>query len=236
MIIVFDKKRIKILFPFLIIIGIFCITMKTNQEIEEVAAMPAVNKTIILDAGHGLPDEGAVGNDGTSEEKINLDIVMKVQELLEISGVNVVLTRSDENGIYSTDKESIKNKKVSDMKNRVEIGNNSNADIFVSIHLNKFQDEKYKGYQTFYNEKDEKSKELAQIIQKNLKDCIKDENKREALSISNKYIMEKVKIPTTIVECGFLSNNEELKNLKNEEYQQKIAWGIYLGIMEFFEK
>lgn len=233
MIIIFKKKKILLL----IILGliIFIGYKKVNAETEEVSALPITNKTIILDAGHGLPDEGAVAKDGTSEEKINLEIVLKLQEILELSGVKVVLTRSDEQGIYNTDKESIKNKKISDMKNRVEIGNNSNANIFVSIHLNKFSEEKYSGYQTFYNSKDEKSKMLAMIIQKNLKDCLKDENEREALSISNKYIMDNVKIPTVIVECGFLSNREELENLKKEEYQQKIAWGIYSGILEYFE-
>ena len=142
----------------------------------------------------------------------------------------------NENGIYDTEEESIRNKKVSDMKNRVKIGNTSNADIFVSIHLNKFENEKYKGYQTFYNKKNEKSERLAKLIQENLKQTMKDKNKRESLSIKNKYLMDNLKIPAVIIECGFLSNKEDLENLKQEEYQKKIAWGIYLGIMEFFEE
>ena len=122
------------------------------------------------------------------------------------------------------------------MKNRVKIGNTSNADIFVSIHLNKFENEKYKGYKTFYNKKNEKSERLAKLIQENLKQTMKDKNKRESLSIKNKYLMDNLKIPAVIIECGFLSNKEDLENLIQEEYQKKIAWGIYLGIMEFFEE
>ena len=233
MIIIIKKK--KILFVIILLCVCFFGVKRINKT-EEVSAIILENKTIILDAGHGFPDEGAVAKDGTSEEKINLEIVLKLQELLKLSGVDVILTREDENGIYDTEEESIRNKKVSDMKNRVKIGNTSNADIFVSIHLNKFENEKYKGYQTFYNKKNEKSERLAKLIQENLKQTMKDKNKRESLSIKNKYLMDNLKIPAVIIECGFLSNKEDLENLKQEEYQKKIAWGIYLGIMEFFEE
>ena len=233
MIIIIKKK--KILFVIILLCVCFFGVKRINKT-EEVSAIILENKTIILDAGHGFPDEGAVAKDGTSEEKINLEIVLKLQELLKLSGVDVILTRVDENGIYDTEEESIRNKKVSDMKNRVNIGNTSNADIFVSIHLNKFENEKYKGYQTFYNKKNEKSERLAKLIQENLKQTMKDKNKRESLSIKNKYLMDNLKIPAVIIECGFLSNKEDLENLKQEEYQKKIAWGIYLGIMEFFEE
>lgn len=233
MIIIIKKK--KILFVIILLCVCFFGVKRINKT-EEVSAIILENKTIILDAGHGFPDEGAVAKDGTSEEKINLEIVLKLQELLKLSGVDVILTRVDENGIYDTEEESIRNKKVSDMKNRVKIGNTSNADIFVSIHLNKFENEKYKGYQTFYNKKNEKSERLAKLIQENLKQTMKDKNKRESLSIKNKYLMDNLKIPAVIIECGFLSNKEDLENLKQEEYQKKIAWGIYLGIMEFFEE
>ena len=117
----------------------------------------------------GLPDEGAVGFDGTTEQAINLSISLKLQKILEQSGAKVILTRSDENGIYSLDSKSIRNKKVSDIKNRVEIGNNSNADLFISIHLNKYPpSEIYRGWQTFYQKDNNNSKELASLIQNNL--------------------------------------------------------------------
>lgn len=146
----------------------------------------------------------------------------------------MILTRSDENGIYSENSNSIRDKKVSDMKNRVEIGNNSDADIFVSIHLNKISQTQYWGWQTFFRKNDEYSKKLAFSIQNGLNDVMQKENKREPLKIENKYIVDNVKVPITIVECGFLSNIEEANLLNTEEYQSKLAWGIYLGIINYF--
>ena len=177
---------------------------------------------------------GAVAKDGTTEADINLKIALKVQTLLEQAGSNVILTRSDENGIYDLDKTTLRQKKVSDIKNRVKIGNESEADIFVSIHLNKIPQEQYWGWQTFFKTGNENSKKLAEAIQNSLNETIQKENKREALKIDNIYIIKNVEIPTSIVECGFLSNQEELELLKTEEYQDKLAWGIYVGIMDYF--
>lgn len=153
---------------------------------------------------------------------------------MEQSGSTVILTRSDENGIYDLEASSLRNKKVSDIKNRVKIGNSSSADIFVSIHLNKIEQSRYYGWQTFFKEGNEQSKGLAQSIQSALNTSIQKENKRESLKITGKYIIDNVEIPTTIVECGFLSNPEEERQLQNDEYQNKLAWGIYTGIMDYF--
>ena len=159
---------------------------------------------------------------------------MHLQKLLEQSGCNVILTRSDENGIYDLDENSIKNKKISDLKNRVQLANTENADCFISIHLNKIPQSQYNGWQTFYQENNEKSKELAFDIQNNLNYSIQKENKREILALTGKYIMDNVKVPTVTVECGFLSNPEEESQLLTDEYQDKLAWGIYNGIMDYF--
>ena len=97
---------------------------------------PATSKVVVLDAGHGVPDYGTQSASGTTEQELNLAITLKLQQLLEQSGTKVILTRSDDNGIYEIDKDSIRSKKISDMKNRVYIGNNSDADIYVSIHMN----------------------------------------------------------------------------------------------------
>ena len=174
------------------------------------------------------------GTNGISESEINLKIAKKVKELLSKNGCNVILTRTDENGLYSDEDITIRQKKVSDMKKRVEIGNNSNADAFVSIHLNKISQSKYWGWQTFFKKNDKNSEKLAKLIQNGLNDAIQKNNKREALKIENKYIIENINIPTTIVECGFLSNPEEEALLATDDYQNKLAWGIYLGIMNYF--
>ena len=168
--------------------------------------------------------KGLYGFNGTTEEKINLDITLKIQKLIEQSGGKVVLTRSDENGIYSNDLKGIRNLKVSDTKNRVEIGNNSNADIFVSIHLNKFPpSQSYSGWQTFYQKTSDDSKILANSIQNNLNKNIEKENNRQIMPISNIYIMDHVEVQSVIVECGFLSNKNEREKLTNDKYLREYA-------------
>ena len=176
---------------------------------------------------------GATSNN-ISEADINLEITLKVQKLLEQAGSTVILTRSDKNGIYDIDKNTLREKKVSDIKNRTTIGNSSDADIFVSIHLNKIPQSEYWGWQTFFKKGNEQSKKLAQSLQSGLNQTIDKENKRESLKIENVYIIEHVEIPTAIVECGFLSNPGEKALLEQEEYQGKLAWGIYVGIMDYF--
>ena len=177
---------------------------------------------------------GAQSSNGTTEAQTNLKIALKVQNLLEQSGCTVILTRSDENAIYDIDSKTLKQKKISDIHNRVKIGNESSADIFVSIHLNKIPQQQYYGWQTFYKDGDENCKKLATSIQNSLNKAIQKENNRVPMKIENIYIVRKVEIPLSIVECGFLSNPEEEKLLLTDEYQDRLAWGIYTGIIEYF--
>lgn len=171
---------------------------------------------------------------GTTEAETNLKIALKLQNLLEQSGANVILTRSDENAIYDLDSKNLKQKKISDIHNRVKIGNESSADIFVSIHLNKIPQEQYWGWQCFYKNGNENSIKLAKSIQENLNEAIQKENKRVAMKLENVYIIKHVEIPISIVECGFLSNKEEEKQLLEDSYQDRLAWGIYNGIIDYF--
>ena len=205
-----------------------------NVETVQTVALPVNNKVIILDAGHGVPDEGAQSSTGTTEAESNLKIALKVQNLLEQSGATVILTRSDENAIYDIDSKTLKQKKISDIHNRVKIGNESSSDIFVSIHLNKIPQEQYWGWQTFYKEESPEGKKLATAIQNSLNEAIQKENTRVPMKIDNVYIIKHVEIPTTIVECGFLSNPEEEQLLLTDDYQNKLAWGINTGIMDYF--
>lgn len=231
--IIINKKRI-FLILLVLFVSVVSFSFKKSNDVVSVSSLPVTNKVIILDAGHGLPDSGASSSSGTTEESINLAITKKVQSLLESSGSVVLLTRSDENGIYDLDSSSIRNKKVSDIKNRVKIGNESSADIFVSIHLNKIPQQQYYGWQTFFKQGNEQSRKLAICIQGGLNNSIQKENKRESLKLTGKYIIDHVEIPISIVECGFLSNTEEEKQLQNDEYQNRLAWGIYIGIMDYF--
>jgi N-acetylmuramoyl-L-alanine amidase len=144
----------------------------TKNKTVATVALPVKNKVIVIDAGHGVPDEGAQSSNGTTEAESNLKIALKVQNLLEQSGATVILTRSDENAIYDLDSNTLKQKKISDIHNRVKIGNESSADIFVSIHLNKIPQQQYYGWQCFYKQNDEKSTVLAKSLQQNLNDSI----------------------------------------------------------------
>lgn len=207
-----------------------------DQEIQQTSSTPTSGKVIVIDAGHGVPDEGAQSSRGTTEAETNLKIALKLQNLLEQSGCTVVLTRSDENAIYDLDKNTLREKKISDIRNRVKIGNNSTADIFVSIHLNKIPQQQYWGWQCFYNSKNEKSINLAKSIQSNLNGSIQKENKRVAMKLDTVYIMKHVEIPISIVECGFLSNPEEEQQLLEDEYQDRLAWGIFNGIVDYFNE
>ena len=232
--IILKKKKIRIA-----ILSVFAIILAVamfNDKREDVptVSLPVSGKTIVIDAGHGKPDEGAQSSRGTTEAETNLKIALKLQNLLEQSGSSVVLTRSDENAIYDLDAKTLKEKKISDIHNRVKIGNESSADIFVSIHLNKIPQQQYNGWQTFYNVQNAEGKKLAVAIQDNLNKEIDKENNRVAKSIENVYIVKHVEIPMTIVECGFLSNPEEEKKLLEDEYQNRLAWGIYNGIVDYF--
>ena len=144
------------------------------------------------------------------------------------------MTRSDEKAIYSLDSKTLRQKKISDIRNRVKIGNENSADIYVSIHLNKIPQSEYFGWQCFYNTKNDNSKKLAKQIQENLNEAIQKENTRVPMKLDTVYIMKNVEIPISIVECGFLSNPEEEKQLLEDGYQNRLAWGIYNGILDYF--
>ena len=237
--IILNKKKIiySILCLFLIIWAfIYTLNFNKNNNYISTVSLPVSGKTVVLDAGHGKPDEGAESSKGTTEAETNLKIVLKLQNLLEQSGCTVLLTRSDENGIYDLDSKTLKQKKISDIRNRVKIGNESQADIFVSIHLNKIPQTQYDGWQTFYNKNSEQGRKLATLIQQNLNESIQKENKRVASKIENVYIINNVEIPTTIVECGFLSNQAEEEKLLEDNYQNRLAWGIYNGIIDYFNE
>ena len=209
---ILNRKRLSLIL-LIVLLGIFTFAYQDAKENLEKSVMatttPVSGKVVILDAGHGTPDEGAQTKNGTTEAETNLKITLKVQNLLEQSGCTVILTRSDENGIYNLDSKTLKQKKISDIKNRVKIGNESSADIFVSIHLNKIDQSQYYGWQCFFQKRSEQSQQLAKSIQKNLNEAIQKENKREAMKIEKIYIAHHLEIALSIVECVFLSNPED---------------------------
>ena len=234
MFLVFNKK---ILIIFLILISIFSISMISLMQSNIVETSGELKSyKIIVDAGHGQPDGGAVSENGVAEEALNLAIAIKLQEELESNGYDVLMTRMTKNNMADSDKQdTLKQMKSSDLSNRVKIANESNADFMISIHMNKYTSSNSWGWQTFYSKNYEHGKRLADLIQSSISNNIERENKRVALSIEGIKIVDKTNIPVVIVECGFLSNPEDLSFLQTEEYQDKIVQGIFEGVNKFYD-
>ncbi len=189
------------------------------------------DRIVVLDAGHGGSDPGKIGVNNALEKDINLSIVLKVKTLLEEKGITVILTREDENGLYQ---ESDTNKKRSDMQKRCQIIADSKCSIAVSIHQNSYHEEGVAGPQVFYYATSTQGQQLATIIQNELIEQLAPEKKRTAKPNDSYYLLKKAICPIVIVECGFLSNPEEEKQLLEEEYQNRLAWGIFNGITDYF--
>ena len=234
-----SKLTKKIIFGIisLVIVTVSVIEVKTASE-EVIKIMPITNKTIIVDAGHGGIDPGSMTDDQSVKEKdVNLKITKKVKELLEASGAMVILTRNDDTSLYTEQAgKTIRQKYNENLKNRKKIIQESSADMFISIHLNKFQESKYYGAQTFYPAGKEDDKQLATYIQGELKRVVDKTNNRKIKSTNDIYLIKDNEIPSTLIECGFLSNDKEAKLLNDEEYQDRIAWSIYVGIQKYFSE
>lgn len=183
----------------------------------------ANNISYIIDPGHGIPDGGAVGIDGTTEQELNLSIALKLANRLKEAGNSIILTRSDENSIFK-EGETIHEKKVSDIKQRIKIAGDYSHTPLISIHMNTFPDQSIQGIQVFYSSKDEQSMDLAQKMQKALNETFQPQKPRVIKPIPNNiYLFSHIENPSIIIECGFISNNSELKLLKDNRYQEKLA-------------
>lgn len=189
-----------------------------------------IKKTVILDAGHGGFDGGASAGD-VLEKDINLKIALFLADHLRLLGYDVILTREDDSAT-NDEGDRIRSKKISDMKNRLALMKSYPDAFFVSIHLNKYSDSRPKGTQVFYSQKTTESKLLAQSIQQTVKELLQSDNHREIKPATrDTYLLYNAPIPAVIVECGFLSNPAELALLKTEEYQKKMAFAVYCGII-----
>jgi N-acetylmuramoyl-L-alanine amidase len=197
---------------------------------EENASYPGI--TIVVDPGHGGRDPGKVGVNDCLEKDINLKIALKLKSLLEERGIKVIMTREEDIGLYS---DGDLHKKRSDLNKRIEIINSSDALFAISIHQNSFTEEYIKGAQVFYHTQSEEGKNLALILQDRIKETIADGNHRKAKSNDSYYMMKKTTCPLVIVECGYLSNNNESALLITDEYQEKMAKAICIGIEEYLD-
>ena len=188
---------------------------------------------VVIDAGHGGTDPGKVGVDGSLEKDINLAIADRLKTYLQQDDVKVIMTRETDMGLYS---ETDSRKKMADMKKRCEIIEESGADLVVSIHQNSYHEESVSGGQVFYYRDSSKGKALAAILQDRFDYVLVEQNRRLPKANANYYLLLHVKCPIVIVECGFLSNRREAALLNSGEYQDKLAYTIHMGIMEYLNK
>lgn len=188
---------------------------------------------VVVDAGHGGDDPGKVGVNGALEKDINLAIAKRLAVLLEQSDVKVIMTREDENGLYDAD---ANRKKVQDMKRRIAVMEEAAPDLVVSVHQNSYDGASIKGAQVFYYTGSEEGKELADIIQNRMVAGLDPENHRVAKANDSYYLLKKTSRPIVIVECGFLSNPQEAELLTDPVYQERVAWQIHMGILQYLNR
>lgn len=237
MVIHLSNKKLVALLTSAFVVCVLCASGGKLIKKQVLARFPVCDKTIIIDAGHGGLDGGAVSKDGASEKEINLSIAKYLESYLKQSGAKVLMTRSTDKSLHKDENATVNEKKKSDLLTRKAKVNESGADLFISIHQNFFTQEKYKGAQVFYDAKSPLSQKCALIVQNSIKDNADADNLRVPMQIDkSKMLFSDLKIPAVLVECGFLSNHEEAEKLKTKEYQQKIAFSIYLGIIQYFDK
>lgn len=226
-----------ILAVFCLFIALIVVSIVQAKTLIDVSAQTfgTDKKMVIIDPGHGGVDGGAVGYGGVVEKGVNLDISLKLRSLFEASGFNVIMTREDDRSIHDEGSDTIREKKVTDIHNRSKLLAKHPEAIFISIHQNKFEESKYSGTQVFYSKNNDDSKLLAQFIQDNVKEMLQPENTREIKPAGkNLYILYHAKSPAVMVECGFLSNPKEAALLQDSEYQNKMAFAIYCGALEYY--
>jgi N-acetylmuramoyl-L-alanine amidase len=230
-IIVIKKKA---LFVIIAIILVACVILGLMLGCRSITTtVPIDEKVIVLDAGHGGVDNGVVGVNGTKESEFNLSMTLRLATLLEEGGFTVVLTRENEDGLYG---DVTTNRKRADLEARKTIIQENNPDMVISIHANKYPSTDRRGAQVFYNEFSLSGEDLANCIQTNLNLLNVEYIERDFAALSGDYyLLNCTQAPSVIVECGFLSNEEDEILLTNEDYCQKMGFSIYSGVVAYFE-
>lgn len=223
------KQRLELVMSVVILVCA-CILAKTSAVYVTGRQVEKQKECIVVDVGHGGFDSGKIGVNGELEKDINLQIALKLKEVLEVKGIPVVLTREDDRGLYDEDSS---NKKAQDLQRRCDLINDKKPLLTVSIHQNSYTSPEIKGAQVFYYTTSTESQKLAETIQKTLIEQVDPENHREAKANNSYYMLKKTESTIVIVECGFLSNPEEAEKLSSEDYQKKMADAITLGVFRY---
>ena len=219
-----------------VLLLIYCL-FTFNSKLSVVSAPPAQNRLIIIDAGHGGEDGGTSSADGILEKDINLQIALKLRSMLEIAGYQTIMTRDEDEQLGDLSLNTIRQRKVSDIRTRLKITQDNTEAIFVSIHQNYYTSPKYSGLQVFYSPENIESRALAECIRQSTVTLLQPDNTREIKEIgSNIYLLYNIKLPSVMVECGFLSNPQEAVLLAEDSYQSKIAFSVLCGIQKYAEE
>lgn len=222
------NKKVVALCLAVVLATVLCLGLILNSNIKPSAATP-LNLTVVIDAGHGGADGGTVGDTtGITESELNLAFAKKLTKYLQNFGITVINTRNTMDGLYETFDE---NYKLNDMEKRKEIINNSGAQVLLSIHMNEFTSHYENGAQVFFKENNADGEQLANAIRDMLKANF--DNARELALGGDFYILNCTNIIGCIVECGFLSNPTEEQNLQQDEYQNKMCYSIFCGIINY---
>lgn len=219
------RKKIELILVMLTLAGLVMVSKKLEKYVNS-DKVEKKEYTVVLDAGHGSSDSGKVGINGVLEKDINLSISKKTKKYLEKRGIRVVMTRDKDESLAEGENG---NRKVQDMKARVKRINDTKPDLAVSIHQNSYREESIHGAQVFYYEHSESGEKDARILQEALL-AVDPDNTRQVKANTTYYLLKRTEVPILIVECGFLSNQEEAEKLASEDYQKEIAKAIANGI------
>lgn len=219
------RKKIELILVMLTLAGLVMVSKKLEKYVNS-DKVEKKRYTVVLDAGHGSSDSGKVGINGVLEKDINLSISKKTKKYLEKKGICVIMTRNKDESLAEGENG---NRKVQDMKARVKRINDTKPDLAVSIHQNSYHEESIHGAQVFYYEHSESGEKDARILQEALL-AVDPDNTRQVKANTTYYLLKRTEVPILIVECGFLSNQEEAEKLASEDYQKEIAKAIANGI------
>lgn len=219
------RKKIELILVMLTLAGLVMVSKKLEKYVNS-DKVGKKDYTVVLDAGHGSSDSGKVGINGVLEKDINLSISKKTKKYLEEKGIRVVMTRDKDESLAEGENG---NRKVQDMKARVKRINDTKPDLAVSIHQNSYHEESIHGAQVFYYEHSESGEKDARILQEALL-AVDPDNTRQVKANTTYYLLKRTEVPILIVECGFLSNQEEAEKLASEDYQKELAKAIANGI------
>lgn len=220
-----NRFPVKLMLPLYILLLVLCLVFAQGGS-KVVTVMvehsPSPNRTcIVIDAGHGGVDGGAVSCTGATESSINLQIAQRLDDLMHLLGFKTIMLRTEDTSLH-TEGSSIAQQKVSDLKNRVRIVNETENGLFISIHQNSFSDKRYRGAQIFYAP-DKESQMFADQLQSAFIQTLNTQSNRKAKQAKGIYLMDHCSCPGVLIECGFLTNPEEEALLRSDEYQKQVA-------------